>query len=230
MASRGGWRPGWRGWVSALLVLGLLTLWLQIHLDGPVVGLDTAMRRWVHTHRMPVIRPVAQLVADLASPALVIVLMFLAVSALALRRRSWQPVVFAATATLLLAITVIGLKQGVGRVGPTGDGALAWPSGHTTTSVVASGVLVRLLCIDRRRIGALIVVAVPALVGISMVLRNYHWASDVLAGWLLGPLILIAAAALVQRLFQSRRYAVVLAADDVDGHAGERQEAHAVGD
>ncbi|MGZ6807721.1 MAG: phosphatase PAP2 family protein, partial [Mycobacteriaceae bacterium] len=45
----------------------------------------------------------------------------------------------------------------------------------------------------------------PALVGLSLVLRDYHWLSDVLAGWLLGSLLLIATPALATWLMGMQR-------------------------
>ena len=49
-------------------------------------------------------------------------------------------------------------------------------------------------------------VVVPGLVGVALVLRNYHWASDVVAGWLVGPLLLMAAVALVRCAFGAVRH------------------------
>ncbi len=205
MVFRGGGRPRRRGWTVGLLLLGLLFLLEQLHFGGPVVRADTATRAWVLGHPLPVIHSLAELIADLANPPSVLALMLVGVVALALWRRSWQPLALAGTAIVMLMVAVFSLKNLVGRPGPLGDGALAWPSGHTTTSVVVCGVLTQLLCAEHRRVRTAIMVVVPGLVGVALVLRNYHWASDVVAGWLVGTLLLMAAVALVRWAFGAVR-------------------------
>jgi len=167
-----------------------------------MVSLDHAVHGWVHRTRQPVVGPLAQVVADLANPPLVIAGMLLGTALIAARRQSWRPLVTGVIAAVILSVVVLALKHVVGRRGPAGDGSmLAWPSGHTTTAVVACGVIAAMVYPRWRRLAALIAVLPPALVGIAMVLRNYHWVSDALAGWLLGPLVLIAGHAAARWLF-----------------------------
>jgi len=191
-----------RGWLAGLLVVGLLLLWQQVVFGGPMVSLDHDVHGWVHRTRQPVVGPLAQVVADLANPPLVIVGMLLGTALFAARRQSWRPWVTGVIAAVILSVVVLALKHVVGRRGPAGDGSmLAWPSGHTTTAVVACGVIAATVYPRWGRLAALIAVLPPALVGVVMVLRNYHWVSDVLAGWLLGPLVLIAGHAAACWLF-----------------------------
>ncbi|MDQ2723153.1 MAG: hypothetical protein M3Y19_07630, partial [Actinomycetota bacterium] len=111
-----------RGWRVALLGLGLLVLLQQVVFGGPMVSLDHAVRGWVHRTRQPVIGPLAQVVADLANPPLVIVGMLLGTVLVAARRQSWRPFVTGVIAAVILSVVVLALKHVVGRRGPAGDG------------------------------------------------------------------------------------------------------------
>jgi len=193
-----------RGWWIALLSVGLLFLLEQVIFGGLIVRLDHAVRRRVHGEPLPVIGPVAQVVADLANPPLVLFLMLTVVAVVSVRRHSWQPLTGGVITAVILTVVVLTAKHFVGRAGPEGTGALAWPSGHTTTAVVVCGVVAGLVPGKRRHLAAVVAVLLPILVGVAMVLRNYHWASDVLAGWLLGPLVLVVAQAATKRLLELR--------------------------
>lgn len=207
MVFRGGRRPAWRAWRNALLLLGLLYLLEQEHFGGPVIRLDTAVRGWVPGERLPVVGWIAEVIVTLANPPFVVALMLVVVAAAAARRTSARPLVLGVTAAVLLVVTVLTLKYAVGRPGPTGLGeGVAWPSGHTTTAVLVCGIFAHLIGVGWHRIRMLLMV-VPVVVGVALVLRNYHWLSDVLAGWLLGPLLLIAASAVAERLLAGRRAA-----------------------
>ncbi len=197
-------RGRWRGWQVALLSVGLIFLLDQVIFGGPIVRLDHAVRGWAHREPLPVIGPVAQVVADLAYPPFVLFLMLVVVAVVSARRHSWRPLTGGVITAVILTVVVLAAKHLVGRTGPEGFGALAWPSGHTTTAVVVCGVVAGLVPGKRRHLAAVVAVLLPILVGVAMVLRNYHWASDVLAGWLLGPLVLVLAQAATKRLLELR--------------------------
>ncbi|GAB2934932.1 hypothetical protein GCM10027047_34210 [Rhodococcus aerolatus] len=186
--------------LPVVLVLGLVGLWTQVVLGGPLARLDLALRAWVHQRGDGIVVQVAHAVADVANPATSVALLLAVGAAVSAARRTWPPAVLALTAAVLLSVAVLGLKHVVGRVGPRGDSTLAWPSGHTTTAVVVAGVLLCLLPRSWRRVGALVAAGYAAVVGVAMVLCTYHWAGDVLAAWLLGPLVLLAARGATRRL------------------------------
>ena len=118
------------------------------------------------------------------------------------RRATLRPVIACASVLLLLAVTGWLLKHGVRRLAPR-SGQLAvhragasWPSGHAANAVVSGALL---LWLERARttpwsestnhkaLG--IYLALVLLIGLSTLWLDYHWASDVLGGWLLGAMI-----------------------------------------
>ncbi|MGZ6792133.1 MAG: phosphatase PAP2 family protein [Mycobacteriales bacterium] len=100
---------------------------------------------------------------------------------------------------LLLVAGVVGGKALLHRGGPSGaplHHVLGYyPSGHTATALVCAGLLTRLACRRHPAWRGRLVVASAAwtvLVASSMVVHRAHWLSDVVAGALLGGLVLLA--------------------------------------
>ena len=93
---------------------------------------------------------------------------------------------------------MIPAKIIIARPGP-GTGTLtagSWgyfPSGHTSTACVCYSIAVLLLVAGRaarvRRAALAGLAVLWLLVGVALVWSDYHWASDVLAGWALSGLI-----------------------------------------
>jgi membrane-associated phospholipid phosphatase len=103
-------------------------------------------------------------------------------------------------AVLLLAMSVVYLlKIAVGRPRPSvvpvpsSSTGYAFPSGHTTDATVVYVLAALLLTTGEPRVRRTVALASAAtlalLVGLSRVCLGDQWASDVLAGWLLGAAI-----------------------------------------
>lgn len=170
---------------------------------------------------------------------------------------TWWLVLSAATLALLLArhpraalfVAVTGaggellnraVKAAVGRPRPelaepvSQAGGYAFPSGHAMGSAIGVGVLLLVLLprlpLRWRRPALAASVLFAAAVGASRVVLGVHWASDVLAGWLLAAAWLLTTAALLRPWPQPpaapQRPAQDDAAgrtDDVAGHTSQRQ-------
>ena len=119
-------------------------------------------------------------------------------TALALRRRSWTPViliVIAGTGSLLM--TIAG-KSLIGRTRPPLTDAVppyehsaSFPSGHSLNAVVIAGVIAYLIILRLKSPRARIITSLlaglfAATIGLSRVYLGHHWLTDVLAAWALG--------------------------------------------
>jgi len=179
---------------------------------GWTAGLDVAVKTWAARSPWPLAHTVAQVITTLVTPQFL-----LPITIVVTTWRAWiRPELGrgfagrAATRVGLLTVSVLGLKNLTDRAGPAphssflnmplgsidrivggGDG-MAFPSGHTTTTVVCSALILASLqrtAPMRRRVPAVVVVAL--LVSSSLVYLNFHWLTDVLGGWLLGAAVLV---------------------------------------
>jgi undecaprenyl-diphosphatase len=115
---------------------------------------------------------------------------------------------------VLLLTTVTAGKILIARTGPglttLGAGGLGvFPSGHTATATVCLGLAVALLfltgsapsglSVRAGRVAVAAVAGVCLLVGAALVWCDYHWFTDVVAGWALAGLIIQAALMLSRR-------------------------------
>jgi undecaprenyl-diphosphatase len=117
---------------------------------------------------------------------------------LALKRRSWTPVILVAAAGVGSLLMTIAGKDIIGRHRPPLSAAIppyeysnSFPSGHTLNATVIAGVVAYLLVLRQRTaiartatIASALVIAV--VVGLTRIVLAAHWFTDVLAGWLLG--------------------------------------------
>jgi membrane-associated phospholipid phosphatase len=144
----------------------------------------------------------AVLLTQLGNNQVAFPVLILAALVVAIQYRSVRPLIAAAIGLVLLLGTVVPAKILIARAGPgmppVAHGAMGvFPSGHTATSSVCLGLAVLLLARDlrgRARQAALAGMAVVCfLVGAALIWCDYHWFSDVAAGWTLSALIVMAA-------------------------------------
>ncbi|HET6296649.1 MAG TPA: phosphatase PAP2 family protein [Kribbella sp.] len=125
-----------------------------------------------------------------------IVLMLVAAYLLFRTTRSWRAPALLLFAMAGSAALTYGLKALVERkrpgitfvLGPV-DTGFAFPSGHTLNSTVFLGMLAGLIWVGLRSRTGKAAVGTAALllsigIGLSRIYLGYHWATDVLAGWL----------------------------------------------
>ncbi len=194
----------WRRAAAPLALAVALAVWtLLVLVGGPVVHLDVTIRdavvhatadgRWsAPTHA-------AREYARVGDPVAAGTVLALVALVLAFLRRDVRPMLHAVAAVVLLVVTVMIPKLLYHRTGPNpadpGNGGTGfYPSGHTTTFLTLYGTALILAAWPLARwrpwaVGAVVAVAAGSY-GTALVWCDYHWTSDVVGGWLLGPLIL----------------------------------------
>jgi diacylglycerol kinase family enzyme/membrane-associated phospholipid phosphatase len=131
------------------------------------------------------------------SDSLIVTIVMLALAAVFLIRRDGRTALWIGVIALITEPLWGILKQIVHRDRPTVPdqlGGYSFPSGHATSIAALAGVLI-VLTYQRargRRLRALLIVvwaALAGLVGVDRVFQGAHFPSDVVAGWLLGALV-----------------------------------------
>ena len=206
--SRGQRRSPWLLPGVLALILAFLTVSVVVH--SPVLDADRWIRdavlaqansarfRWLEGYRFA---PVYSLV-DLGNNQVAVPILALSALTVAISDRSLRPLLAAVVGVVLLLGTVIPAKILIGRAGPglppVAHGSLGvFPSGHSATSSVCLGLAAVLLARGlpgwARRAMLTITVMVCFLVGLALIWGDYHWFTDVVAGWALAALIVMAA-------------------------------------
>jgi membrane-associated phospholipid phosphatase len=165
--------------------------------DG-VAGLDRPILMFAMSLRNPTLDVIVAGFTESVGPVGMPIVAVVAILVLALRRRSWTPVILiAATGIGSLLMTLAG-KDIIGRHRPPLSDAVppyeyspSFPSGHTLNAVAVVGIIAYLLILRRHRTRSRVLIVVAMVVfalavGCSRVFLGAHWFTDVLAGWILG--------------------------------------------
>jgi membrane-associated phospholipid phosphatase len=207
--------------IGMIAVVALTALAAEVYdavteADG-VAGLDHPLLAYALTLRSPALDAAITGYTDVAGvvgmPVLAVVIMLV----LALRRRSWTPVILIlAAGTGSLLMTIAG-KELIGRSRPELADAVppyeyspSFPSGHSLNAIVIAGIVAYLLILRQRSTRARILTGTIALlfaltIGLSRVYLGHHWFTDVLAAWALGAAWL-AVVITAHRLYLSIRH------------------------
>ncbi|MGA8988039.1 phosphatase PAP2 family protein [Aeromicrobium sp.] len=169
--------------------------------DGMSARIDPQLATDALNARTGIWTQLAHLLTFLGSEVVVGGLAMVLVIVLLKRRGPFVAGCAAAGMGLSIALTVI-LKSVVQRARPGGlyrlgpvDSTYSFPSGHSLNSAVLLGLFVILLVPIIRARSVRIAVGGGALllaagIGLSRVYLGYHWASDVLASWLIATALL----------------------------------------
>ncbi|WOH18118.1 phosphatase PAP2 family protein [Paenarthrobacter sp. GOM3] len=191
--------------------------------DG-VAGLDHPVLDAAKTVRSPAldvaITAYTNIGGTVGMPIIAVVIMIF----LAVRRKSWTPVILMLAAGLgSLLITVLG-KPLFGRTRPDLADAIppyehspSFPSGHSLNSLVIAGIVAYLVILRLKTLRARVITVVVASVfaitmGLSRVYLGHHWLTDVLAAWAIGIswLALVITAHRLYLTVRTRRHAAVV--------------------
>ena len=195
--------------VVLLGCLGLLALfgWLsQEVLEKEAFGFDTTILLWLHQHSNATIDNLMLTLTKLGNPAFVVVLVTISFSLLLWYKRVW--------AAQILFLTCLGgliLNQGLKLVFAKPrpqlwtplivEHSYSFPSGHALGSSALYGFLAVLLASQypRYRLGIYgIAVVIVGSIGLSRLFLGVHYPTDIIAGYAVGLLWLIACVGILQ--------------------------------
>lgn len=188
--------------VGVVLAVSLAAIFAEVYesvveTDG-VAGLDHPVLAGAKTFRSPGLDILITAYTDVGGTVGMPVLALAIMIGLALKRRSWTPVILMLVAGLGSLLMTIAGKELVGRTRPDLADAVppyeysaSFPSGHSLNSAVIAGIVAYLIILRlrsaRARILAGVVAAVfAATMGLSRVYLGHHWLTDVLGAWTLG--------------------------------------------
>jgi len=194
---------GWTSEVSSGFALAgflaLVFVAFTLLAMGPMIRIDAYFSFGPPPHRWV---PYLQMMDRIGQRAVCLPVLGVVTFLVCRRQASWRPAVVAATSVFVLNILVLILKVVLGREGPhTADpsffnGGMAYPSGHSANIVLVYGLVAYLLSTYaspswRSKAllwGVVAVLSVTMLV--TSVTLDWHWFADLVAGLLVGGIVL----------------------------------------
>jgi membrane-associated phospholipid phosphatase len=157
-------------------------------------GVDNSVNDWAASNRVRSIWNAAKIVFDVATPETALPITVALGLLVAWRRHRWSIAGDAAIRVGLVVASVLVLKPLLAVPGPTRDSlgshGGAFPSGHTTSTLVCMALLLAWIGRPRRPAGAAALTAlVVGIVAVAVIYLNFHYLSDVVGGVVLGTLI-----------------------------------------
>lgn len=197
---------GWFGVVLGCAILAGELLELTERADGST-SIDSSITSWMVAHRTEALTVFARAASTVGSQKVLAPLVGVVTVLLVTRRRLMvASFLIAAWGGALLLYSLA--KAFVSRPRPPADiwlttaGGSSFPSGHATQSLgtFLALALVGAVFVARARAAALaLAVVLGAWVGWSRVYLGVHWATDVVVGWLIGAIWIVAVARLTAR-------------------------------
>ena len=178
-------------WLALLGSFALVTWSVELAWWG---RLDDSVNDWAASRRVTLLWNAAKVIFDVATPEIALPITLALGVLAAWRRHRWGIAGEAVVRVGLVVASVLLLKPLLAVPGPTrnslGDHGGAFPSGHTTSTLVCVALILVWVGWPRTLTGRVAVNALlVAVVGMAVIYLNFHFLSDVVGGVLLGLLI-----------------------------------------
>lgn len=192
-----------RSYYLALLavITIIMTVWIVKIMNDTIPYLDQWTRGFVESVQETKVFTVARLITELGSASFLIPFTIIIGIVLWIGFKDWLPVVIFSGGTLVSHLINMSIKLLVARERPRLDiGANAegysFPSGHAMISIVCYGLLMFILTKKIKSTKLVLLMQYSfalliALIGMSRVIINVHYLTDVLAGFMVGFILLL---------------------------------------
>ena len=198
-------------WPDVLMLLAVVVVTTLLLWRSPMALLDVALRDWALATRPEwafVLADIARYVGQ-GTPLAIFVLGFAVITAW--RYRTIRPLLLHVSVLLAATLSIRLCKLVFDRVAPRFpdtdgpppyidvDGSLlfsgldhmSYPSGHAANTAAWYGLIVMLIGMHMsRRWRTILYVAPPAVLVVAQLYTTYHWISDVIAGYLIGLVVI----------------------------------------
>lgn len=186
--------------IAVALTVGFLYILVDIFVEGPLTQLDIKVNDWNGQKAIPSLDSAAWAYDKMGQRSVLVPILLIVAGYFARKNRTWRPVVLAAMSFLVLNVVVGAMKILIGRSQTeTGDpsvlqGDIIFPSGHSSNMVLTGGVIVYLMLRYAKNPPARLVAAVWSVLTVLTILTSIyigsHWLTDLVAGALVGGLLL----------------------------------------
>ena len=183
--------------ISFILVICFIIIMFNV-LNGSINSFDNSIYKYISANIISKsLTPVIKLITHLGSMVFLIVLSVI----LVLTMKNNKIRINIAYNLVIISIINYVIKQIIKRPRPIGinlikEGGYSFPSGHSTTSMAFYGLLIYLIYkyVNNKIFKTILIVLLSLiilLIGTSRIYLGVHYASDVLAGFVLGLLFLL---------------------------------------
>lgn len=223
---------------SSRLLLAGLVVFVLVSIDvvagGPFTRLDHRLSDWARSTRLPGPgwrrpgqRELDQLV-NFGDRELVGVIIVVVFAVICWQARTLLPFLRLAALGAVTIMVVVSSKVAFGRQAPPDvqnhDAFRSYPSGHTVTAIVLWGLLAAVVAEFpdagvSRSVAWVLSWLAPLVTMVGMVLRDYHWLSDLVGGAALGVVLVQAEMLALAHWRRARRGSVAAGRRPAPAHA-----------
>ena len=176
--------------------------------------LDISVHCFISLNQSPFVYSIAAFISYWSSTELVAIA-GIVIAGVFLMHAKWRRALILVVSIAVASELVMLLKAFFMRSRPTMDLLLlgvpdSFPSGHATLAAAFCGACMYVFIPSTkqktgRRVFAVVCVTVAVLVGLSRIVLNVHWVSDVVAGWSLGVFAICSVILIFQKVYSPTR-------------------------